>query len=62
MAKIGIGISYVPKLAALEEIRLGRLFIININETIPERYLGLIIVKNMPLPIAAKKFIDTLTH
>lgn len=62
IAKIGIGISYVPKLAALEEIRLGRLFIININETIPERYLGLIIVKNMPLPIAAKKFIDTLTH
>lgn len=60
MAKIGIGISCVPRLAAMEEIRLGGLFIIDISETIPKRHLGLITIKNMPLPIAAKKFIDIL--
>ena len=60
MSKIGLGIAFVPD----ECVRIGLakddVFIIDIKEEIPERNLGFVIHSNIPLPVAASKFIELL--
>lgn len=60
MAVIGLGIAYVPDESVQEELRSGKLFKLDIVEEVPERYLGIITHSNIPVSIAASKFIELL--
>ncbi len=59
-ARIGLGIAYVLKESASQEIRNGQIFEIQIADKLPRRKLGICTIKNVPLSLAAKKFIDTM--
>ncbi|SHI41084.1 LysR family transcriptional regulator [Lutispora thermophila] len=58
MAKIGLGISYVVKDAAVSAISDGSLFTIDLKEKIKPRQLGLLIHKDIPLPRAAQELVN----
>lgn len=60
LAKIGLGISFVVKDYVEKELAGKDLFILNINEEIPKRHLGIMTNKNVPVPVAAQKFIELL--
>lgn len=56
LARIGLGIAFVNK----DTVSGDDLFVINIKEKIPKRSLGILTHNNLPLPLAAKKFIEVL--
>lgn len=56
-AKIGLGISFVIKDFILEELALGELHEIRVQEEIPERSVGIVTSKNLPLSKAGEMFI-----
>lgn len=60
MSKIGLGITFVWKKCIEEQLKSNEVFIVNIKEKIPERFLGIITHKHIPLSIGAKKFIELL--
>lgn len=57
LAKIGLGISFVPDYCLLRNNE-NMLFRVNTQEIIPKRHLGIAINENMPLSQASKKFIE----
>lgn len=57
LAKINLGISLVPDYCIDEEL-LKDVFAIKTREVLSERSLGIVSKKNIPLSIAARKFID----
>ncbi|GMQ55639.1 LysR family transcriptional regulator [Vallitalea sediminicola] len=57
LAKINLGISLVPDYC-IDEKLLKDVFAIKTKEILSERSLGIVSKKNIPLSIAAKKFID----
>ena len=59
-AKIGMGISYITKEFAKEELNNGLLFEIPLKENIPERGLGIVIPKNTITSFATQKFIEII--
>jgi len=59
-AKIGTGIAYVLKESALDLIKKGDLFEIQLRETPPEREVGIVKMKNVVLSKAVNTFIDIL--
>ena len=59
-AKIGMGISYITKEFAREELESKQLFEIPIKEKIPERGLGIVLSKNMITSFATQRFIDII--
>ena len=61
-AKIGLGISYVVKDFVKEELVQSLLYEIKLKEQIPDRSIGIITNKDIPLSKAAEKFIDILDH
>jgi len=60
LAKIGLGISLVVKDYIEEELKNRQIFILNIREKIPKRGLGIVTNSNIPVPVAAQKFIELL--
>lgn len=60
LAKIGLGVSFVVQEYITKELAENQIFILNIREKIPPRYLGIITNDNLPVPLAAQKFIDLL--
>lgn len=60
MAKIGLGISFVGKDFVQDELARNEIFILQTKEKIPPRSLGVITNNNVPLPMAAQKFIELL--
>lgn len=60
MAKIGLGIAFVPEECVRAGLTKDDVFIIDIKEEIPDRYLGFIVHANIPLTVAASKFIELL--
>lgn len=60
LAKIGLGISYVMSDCIKKELDQGSIFILNIEENIPDRKLGIITQNNVPLSPAAKEMIHLL--
>ncbi|AGB42453.1 transcriptional regulator [Halobacteroides halobius DSM 5150] len=58
MAKIGLGISFVPDYCIGE---VNNIFRLNIEEELPERNLGLVTNEKLPSSIASKKFIELMT-
>lgn len=60
LARIGLGISFVTRDFIQEDLAKGEVFEININEKIPQRSLGIATGQNVPIPVAAEKFIELL--
>lgn len=60
-AKIGMGISYITKEFAKEELDNELLFEISLKEKIPERGLGIVLPKNTITSFATQKFIEIIT-
>ncbi|OCL28512.1 LysR family transcriptional regulator [Orenia metallireducens] len=58
MAKIGLGISFVPNYCINRDN--SEIFKIDIKEKLPERKLAVVTNKNIPFSIASKKFIELL--
>lgn len=61
-AKIGMGISYITKEFAKEELDNELLFEIPLKETIPERGLGIVLPKNTITSFATQKFIEIIKN
>jgi len=61
-AKIGMGISYITKEFAKDELENNILFEIPIKETIPSRGLGIVLPKNTITSFATEKLIEILTN
>lgn len=60
LTKIGLGIAFVPQEYVQHELDKKTLFMIQLQETIRERHLGIITHKKIPLPRTAKAFIELL--
>lgn len=60
LVKIGLGISFVSREFIQKELAAGEIFILNVNAEITTRSLGIFTHNNMPVPIAAQKFIELL--
>ena len=61
-AKIGMGISYITKEFAKDELENELLFEIPIKEKIPKRSLGIVLPKNTITSFATEKFIELITN
>ncbi|MBQ8299737.1 MAG: LysR family transcriptional regulator [Clostridia bacterium] len=61
-AKIGMGISYITKEFAEEELEKELLFEIPIKEKIPERHLGIVLPKNTITSFATEKLIEIISN
>lgn len=59
-AKMGLGIAYITKEFAQDELNNNLLFEIPIKESIPERGLGIVLPKNMICSFATEKFIEII--
>jgi LysR family cyn operon transcriptional activator len=59
-AKIGLGISCVVRNFVDEEIKDGNLYEVKLSEPIPERKVGIAILKDFPLSAVARKFVEIL--
>lgn len=60
LTKIGLGISFVMMDAIEKELRQNEVFILNIKEKLPQRSIGVLTNNNIPVSIAAQKFMDLL--
>lgn len=60
MAKIGLGIAFVPEECVKQELSGNEVFILDIKEEIPNRNLGFLVHSNIPLPRAASGFVELL--
>lgn len=60
MARIGLGAAFVPDVCAEQAAARGEIFVLNIQERIPERYMGIVTHRNIPLSLAAAKFLEML--
>ncbi len=60
LAKIGLGISFVAKDWIKKELANKEVFVVNIKERIPQRGLGVVTNNKVPVPVAARKFIELL--
>lgn len=59
MARIDLGIAYVPDFC-LNSRGENEIFQLDIQEKISERYMGVAIHRNMPLSLAASRFLEML--
>ncbi|MGB7603949.1 MAG: LysR family transcriptional regulator substrate-binding protein, partial [Lutisporaceae bacterium] len=60
MAKIGLGVAFVPNVCIEAAASRGEVHILNLKENVPERFMGVVTHKNFPLSIAAVKFLEML--
>jgi len=60
LARISLGISFVPDYCFNDTNNLKDLFILNIKEQLPIRKLAVVTNKNIPLSVASKKFIELM--
>jgi DNA-binding transcriptional LysR family regulator len=61
LARIGLGVAHVLKESAEASIKNGEIFKVETVEKMPERRLGIISIKNVPMSRAAEEFIKSLT-
>lgn len=60
-ASIGLGIGYVTKEYIKSYLENKELYILNIKETIPQRYIGIVLSKNNLPSFSTKKLIELIT-
>lgn len=61
-ARIGLGVAHVLKESAQAHIQSGELFVIKLDDPMPERRLCIAKLKSVPLPPAASAFVDKLRN
>ncbi len=59
MARIGLGIAFVPDFC-VKTAAEGDIFKLDIKEEFPQRHMGVVTHKNIPLSVAASKFLEML--
>lgn len=59
-ARKGLGISYVTREFVTKELEEGSLFEIQLDVRLPPSHVGIMIMRNMPLSIAARGFLELL--
>lgn len=59
MARIGLGIAFVPDFCANAAAEAD-IFKLDIKEEVPQRYMGVVTHNNIPLSVAASKFLEML--
>jgi DNA-binding transcriptional LysR family regulator len=59
MARIGLGIAFVPDFCAQSAVS-SDIFVLDIEEEVPQRHMGVVTHKNIPLSVAASKFLEML--
>lgn len=57
-ARIGLGIAHVLRESAVAHIKAGDLFEVKILEEMPQRTMGIALLKNMPQSQATKRFLS----
>ncbi|WP_276357957.1 LysR family transcriptional regulator [Cohnella caldifontis] len=57
-ARRGLGISYVTREFVSNELEAGSLFEIRLDVSLPPSHVGIMTMRNMPLSIAASRFIE----
>lgn len=62
MTKMGLGIGYITKEFAEEEIQSGELFELNYKNKVPPRQIGLATLNNIIPSFAAKEFINIILN
>lgn len=62
MASINLGIAFVPEDTIKTSLANKEIFIIDLEERIPERYIGVATHANIPMSIAAVKLIELITE
>lgn len=60
LTKIGLGLSFVVKEYIEDSLATGEVFILKLQEEIPTRQVGVLTHSNLPLSLAAEKFIELL--
>lgn len=60
MSKIGLGLTFVWKNCIEDQLKKNEVFIVNVKEKIPERALGIVTHKQVPLSVGAVRFIELL--
>lgn len=60
-ARLGLGISLVVKNFIEDELRLNKIFELNLNGDLPKRNLVVVTLKSFPISMAAKEFIKVLS-
>jgi len=60
MTRIGLGLSFVPKDYIQKELAEGAIFVLDVEEDIPSRTLGVMTNRRLPLSMAAAKFMELL--
>lgn len=61
MAAINLGIAFVPNVSINKGIEQNELFVLDLEEEVPERYIGIATHSNIPMPVSAIKFIELIT-
>jgi len=61
-AKKGLGISFVTREFVSKELEEGSLFEIQLDVQLPPAQVGIMTMRNMPLSITAKHFVDTVNQ
>jgi DNA-binding transcriptional LysR family regulator len=59
MARIGLGVAFVPDFCA-HSASEDDIFKLKIKEEVPQRHMGVVTHKNIPLSVAASKFLEML--
>jgi LysR family cyn operon transcriptional activator len=59
-AKIGLGLSCVTREFVEKELQQGELFEVLLDKPIPARHIGVVTLKEVPLPVAAQKLLELL--
>jgi len=60
LAKIGLGISFAVKDYIQKELARNEVFVLNIKEKIPKRSMGVVTNNSLPVPMAARTFVEML--
>ncbi|MDA3810078.1 MAG: LysR family transcriptional regulator [Spirochaetaceae bacterium] len=61
-ARIGVGISCVVKEFAWKELKRGDLYELKLTNELPRRQIGIATLKNIPLSVASKKFVQSIVQ
>jgi len=62
LVKIGLGISFICIDYIEKELTNNELFVLEVNTDIAPRQLGILTHNNLPVPVAAQKFIELLQN
>jgi DNA-binding transcriptional LysR family regulator len=60
LTKIGLGISYVMEDTIQDALKKGELFILELEEEVPQRQVSILTHRQIPTPLSVQKFLELL--